>query len=105
MVVSPGVVMGRVKLLRNVHEKTVDNGEILVAFTTDPGWTPLFINAAAVIPEIGGVLQPGAVVAREYGKPCVAGIADVLTCFADGQSVEVDGTAGVVRIILELPTE
>lgn len=99
MAVSPGVVSGRIKVLRNAHEKSVEKGEILVAFTTDPGWTPLFINAAAVILEVGGVLQHGAVVAREYGKPCVAGIADVLHRFADGQLVEVDGSAGVVRFI------
>jgi phosphohistidine swiveling domain-containing protein len=99
MAVSPGVVTGRIKLMRDAHEKRVEKGEILVAFTTDPGWTPLFVNAAAVILEVGGVLQHGAVVAREYGKPCVAGIPDVLNCFVDGQLVEVDGTAGVVRII------
>lgn len=97
--VSPGVVSGRVKLMHNAHDKSVEKGEILVAFTTDPGWTPLFINAAAVVLEVGGVLQHGAVVAREYGKPCVAGIADVLNRFSEGQMVEVDGTGGVVRII------
>jgi phosphohistidine swiveling domain-containing protein len=97
--VSPGVVSGRVKLMHNAHDKSVEKGEVLVAFTTDPGWTPLFINAAAVVLEVGGVLQHGAVVAREYGKPCVAGIADVLNRFSEGQMVEVDGTGGVVRII------
>ncbi|MDM5180023.1 PEP-utilizing enzyme [Massilia sp. DJPM01] len=99
--VSPGIARGKVKVMHNPHEKAVNPGEILVAFTTDPGWTPLFINAAAVILEVGGVLQHGAVVAREYGKPCVAGIADVLTRFHDGQLVEVDGSAGVVRFITE----
>jgi phosphohistidine swiveling domain-containing protein len=97
--ISPGIVSGRVKVLNNAHEKDVDRGEILVAFTTDPGWTPLFINAAAVVLEVGGVLQHGAVVAREYGKPCVAGIDDVLSRFTDGQLVEVDGNAGVVRVL------
>lgn len=96
---SPGVVSGRIKLMRDAHEKQVGKGEILVAFTTDPGWTPLFVNAAAVILEIGGALQHGAVVAREYGKPCVAGIPNVLNRFVDGQLVEVDGTAGIVRIM------
>lgn len=99
MAVAPGVVTGPVKILHNAHEKIIEKGDILVAFTTDPGWTPLFVNAAAVVLEVGGVLQHGAVVAREYGKPCVAGIADVLTRLSDGQLVEVDGTAGVVRII------
>ncbi|PWF39448.1 PEP/pyruvate-binding domain-containing protein [Massilia glaciei] len=97
--VSPGRATGRVKILRNAHEKAIEKGDVLVAFTTDPGWTPLFVNAVAVVLEVGGVLQHGAVVAREYGKPCVVGIGDVLTRLHDGQMVEVDGTTGVVRII------
>jgi phosphohistidine swiveling domain-containing protein len=103
MAVSPGVVSGRIRIMHTAHEKGIEKGDVLVAFTTDPGWTPLFVNAAAVILEVGGVLQHGAVVAREYGKPCVAGIADVLQRFVDGQLVEVDGTAGVVRIVSEPP--
>jgi rifampicin phosphotransferase len=99
MAVSPGVVTGPVKMLRNPHEKPVNKGDVLVAYTTDPGWTPLFVNAAAVVLEVGGVLQHGAVVAREYGKPCVAGIDRLMTKLRDGQRVEVDGTAGVVRVL------
>ncbi len=57
------------------------------------------INASAIILQIGGMMQHGGVVAREYGKPCVAGIEHVLTRFKDGQIVEVDGSAGVVRLI------
>ena len=97
--ISPGVARGAVKVLRDPFEKPVLPGEVLVAVTTDPGWTPLFINAAAVVLEVGGELQHGALVAREYGKPCVSGIADVLAQFKDGQRVEVDGDAGLVRLI------
>ena len=96
---SPGVAIGPVKVLNDPHEKSVDKGDVLVAYTTDPGWTPLFANAAAVVLELGGVLQHGAVVAREYGKPCVAGIDRVMTKLHDGQRVEVDGTAGVIRVL------
>ena len=99
MAVSPGVVTGPVKVLRDPHEKAVHKGDVLVAYTTDPGWTPLFVNAAAVVLEIGGVLQHGAVVAREYGKPCVVGIDRLMTKLHDGQRVEVDGTAGVIRLL------
>ncbi len=99
MALSPGVATGRVKVLRDPHEKPVDKGDVLVAYTTDPGWTPLFVNAVAVVLEVGGVLQHGAVVAREYGKPCVAGIDRLMTKLQDGQRVEVDGTAGVVRLL------
>jgi len=96
--VSPGVATGRIKVLHNPYEKRVDRGDVLVAYTTDPGWTPLFVNAAAVLLEVGGVLQHGAVIAREYGKPCVVGIDGLMSRFHDGQTVEVDGTAGVVRL-------
>ncbi len=99
MAVSPGVVTGPVKVLRDPHEKPVNKGDVLVAYTTDPGWTPLFVNAAAVVLEVGGILQHGAVIAREYGKPCVVGIDRLVTKLHDGQRVEVDGTAGVIRLL------
>ncbi|MCP4318618.1 MAG: hypothetical protein GY789_22120 [Hyphomicrobiales bacterium] len=97
--VSPGMVTGPVKVLHSPHEKHVDEGDVLVAYTTDPGWTPLFTNAAAVVLEVGGVLQHGAIVAREYGKPCVVGVDRVMKKLRDGQRVEVDGTAGVIRLV------
>ena len=97
--VSPGIVQGPVKVLNDPFEKDVLPGDVLVAVTTDPGWTPLFINAAAVVLEHGGELQHGALVAREYGKPCVTGIQDVTDHFRDGQRVEVDGSAGTVRVV------
>ena len=97
--ISPGTVTGPIKVLNNPFEKDIEPGDILTAVTTDPGWTPLFINAAAVILEIGGELQHGALVAREYGKPCVAGIPDVTNLLHDGQIVEVDGSAGTIRIV------
>ena len=97
--VSPGVARGPVKVLNEPFEKPIEPGDVLVAVTTDPGWTPLFINAAAVLLEIGGELQHGALVAREFGKPCVTGIADVANRLRDGQIVEVDGAAGTVRVI------
>ena len=98
MAVSPGSVTGPVKVLRNPRDKPVEKGDVLVAYTTDPGWTPLFVNAAAVVLEVGGVLQHGAVIAREYGKPCVVGVDRVVSKLRDGQTVEVDGTEGVIRL-------
>lgn len=97
--ISSGVVRGRVKVLHTPHEKPFEKGEILVARATDPGWTPLFVNAAGVILEVGGVLQHGALVAREYGLPCVAGIDRATEIWKDGQMVEVDGSQGIVRVI------
>jgi pyruvate,water dikinase len=97
--ISRGIAVGRIKVLHTPREKPIEKGDVLVAYTTDPGWTPLFVNAEAVILEVGGMLQHGGVVAREYGKPCVAGIQGVTTSLKDGQLVEVDGTTGVVRIL------
>lgn len=101
---SPGLVSGFARTLRSPHEKPLLKGEVLIAYTTDPGWTPIFSNAAAVVLEIGGALQHGAVVARELGLPCVAGIGGISTAITDGQLVEVDGSAGTVRL-LSTPSE
>lgn len=102
MPVSPGVVRGPVRVLHRPEDGPLEPGDILVAHTTDPGWTPLFVNAGAVVLEVGGVLQHGAVVAREYGKPCVSGISQAITRLHDGELVEVDGSAGVVRKLSEV---
>jgi phosphoenolpyruvate synthase/pyruvate phosphate dikinase len=97
--ISPGIVRGRIKVLHRPDEKPVLPGEILVARATDPGWTPLFLNAGGILLEIGGMLQHGALVAREYGKPCVAGIESATSMLSDGQVVEMDGANGIVRFI------
>ena len=65
----------------------------------DPGWTPLFLNAGGIILEVGGMLQHGALVAREYGKPCVSGLENATEILKDGQTVEMDGASGIVRLI------
>lgn len=97
--ISNGTARGRIKVLHHPDEKPLEYGEILVAKATDPGWTPLFVNASAVILEVGGLLQHGALVAREYGLPCVGGIPDVTQKFHDGELVEVDGSSGMVRVL------
>jgi len=99
MPVSSGIARGKIKVLHSPTEKPFLKGEILVAKATDPGWTPLFINASAVILEVGGVLQHGALVAREYGLPCVTGVENATTLFKDGTVVEVDGSEGIIRLI------
>ena len=63
---------------------------------TDPGWTPLFLRAAAIVMETGGYLSHGAIVAREYGIPAVANVPGILEALADSDPVLVDGTAGPV---------
>ncbi|MEL7060438.1 MAG: PEP/pyruvate-binding domain-containing protein [Acidobacteriota bacterium] len=95
--ISSGRARGRVRLLDQPDAGPFAAGDILVAYATDPGWTPLLARAGAVVLEIGGALQHGAVVAREYGKPCVAGIDRLLERLDDGCFVEVDGDRGIVR--------
>lgn len=97
--ISAGVVRGKVKVLASPDEKPLEVGEILVARATDPGWTPLFINAAGLILEVGGLLQHGALVAREYGLPCVGGVTGATRIWHDGDLVEVDGDTGAVKLI------
>jgi pyruvate,water dikinase len=74
----------------------LEPGEILVAPSTDPGWTPLFLTAGGLVMEMGGANSHGAVVAREYGIPAVVGVPDATTRLTTGQRVHVDGTHGVV---------
>lgn len=97
---SPGKVVARARVLHNLSDSTrLRPGEVLVAETTAPPWTPLFASAAAVVTDTGGVLSHCAVVAREYRIPAVVGIGTATTVIRDGQLIEVDGDAGTVRIL------
>ncbi len=73
-------------------------GDVLVAETTAPPWTPLFATASAVVTDTGGILSHCAVVAREYRIPAVVGTGRATAAICDGQILEVDGDAGLVRI-------
>ena len=97
--VSPGVVEGVVHVIRDPQRETVAPGDILVAQFTDPGWTPLFINAGGLILEVGGALTHGAVVAREYGIPAVVGVRDATKTLQTGQRVRVDGNRGIIEVL------
>jgi len=76
----------------------LEPGEILVAPSTDPGWTPLFLTAGGLVMEMGGANSHGAVVAREYGIPAVVGVPNATTGITSGQRITVDGSAGTVTI-------
>jgi pyruvate,water dikinase len=96
---SPGRAVGRARVVREAGEGVrLIKGEILVAPTTDPGWTPLFLNAAGLVMEVGGVLCHGAIVAREYGLPAVVGVSGATDRIRDGDEVIVDGSAGTVGL-------
>ncbi len=96
-----GVASGRATVqARIIHHPTeghrLQPGDILIAPSTDPGWTPLFLRAAAVVMEVGGYLSHGAIVAREYGIPAVVNIPGLLKTVQDGQRLVVDGDTGRV---------
>jgi phosphoenolpyruvate synthase/pyruvate phosphate dikinase len=99
--ISPGIIKGRAKVLHSPYEKPLLKGEIMVAKMSEPSWTPIFINAAGVVLEVGGPLQHGAIIAREYGIPCVSGVYGATKQIKDGDLLEVDGSDGHVRIINE----
>ncbi len=99
--ISAGIIKGYAKVLKTPYEKPVLQGEILVTHATEPSWTPVFNNASGVVLEVGGMLQHGAIIAREYGLPCVSGIRTAMEKIKDGDLLEVDGTNGIVRIIVE----
>ena len=97
---SRGVVRGTAKVLHSLDEASkLEQGDILVAATTTPPWTPIFANIAAVVTDSGGILSHPAVIAREYGIPAVVGTAQSTSVIKDGQMIEVDGDKGIVRIL------
>jgi pyruvate,water dikinase len=98
---SPGVAHGVARVIRSPNGARIDPGEILVAPSTDPGWTPLFLTAAGLVMEMGGMMSHGAVVAREYGIPAVVGVAAATDRIASGQRITVDGSAGTVSTSTE----
>lgn len=95
---SPGIARGTARIVRSADELArVQRGDILIAPATDPGWTPVFARIAGLIVERGGMLSHSAVVAREYRVPAVAAIPGIVDAIHDGEMVEVDGNAGVVK--------
>ncbi|MFP3460304.1 PEP/pyruvate-binding domain-containing protein [Arthrobacter globiformis] len=97
---SAGTVTGRARVILDPAGAHLEPGEILVAPSTDPGWTPLFMTAGALVMEMGGPISHGAVVAREYGIPAVVGVPDATVRIRTGDPVTVDGAAGTVVLDL-----
>jgi pyruvate,water dikinase len=95
---SPGVYSGTARVVLEPAGAQLEPGEVLVAPFTDPGWTPLFMTAGALVMEMGGMMSHGSIVAREYGIPAVVGVAAATTAIKTGQKVTVDGTKGLVML-------
>jgi pyruvate,water dikinase len=95
---SPGVYTGTARVVLEPSGARLEPGEVLVAPFTDPGWTPLFMTAGALVMEMGGMMSHGSIVAREYGIPAVVGVPAATTEIKTGQRVTVDGGKGVVLV-------
>ncbi|RKU29468.1 hypothetical protein C6497_06050 [Candidatus Poribacteria bacterium] len=100
--VSAGIGIGHARVLSQPSEiNPSDRNYILICPSTDPAWTPLFLNASGLVMERGGMLSHGAVVAREYGIPAVVNISNATHNISDGQMIEVNGNNGKVAIVSE----
>lgn len=99
---SPGVIRGRARIITSPTEvDELEPEDVLVAATTDPAWTPLFLTSAAVVTEVGGIFSHGPIVCRELGTPCVVALEDACRKIPDGAQIEVDGAAGTVTIMAD----
>ncbi len=96
---SAGRITAKARVILNPVGAHLEPGEILVAPSTDPGWTPLFLTAGGLVMEMGGSMSHGAVVAREYGIPAVVGVTGATEKIQNGQVITVDGSLG--KIVLE----
>ncbi|HEY9205535.1 MAG TPA: PEP/pyruvate-binding domain-containing protein [Candidatus Methanoperedens sp.] len=95
--VAAGRASGNARIVRHPGENTkLKSGDVLVAPSTDPGWTPLFLRAKALVMEVGGYTSHGAIVAREYGIPAVVNVPGVMKTLKDGEQLTVDGDEGKV---------
>jgi phosphohistidine swiveling domain-containing protein len=100
LAVSGGRAEGRARVLLSPAEgHRLQTGEVLVAPSTDPAWSPLFLRASGLVMEIGGFLSHGSIVAREYGIPAVANIPEVTRAIEDGAWIAVDGDRGEVEVL------
>ncbi|PEP71964.1 phosphoenolpyruvate synthase [Bacillus wiedmannii] len=97
--VSSGVVEGRARIILNMEEANLEEGDILITAFTDPGWTPLFVSIKGLVTEVGGLMTHGAVIAREYGLPAVVGVENATKRIKDGQRIRVHGTEGYVEVL------
>lgn len=102
--VCGGRVRGRVRIVRPETIDDLQPGEILVAEVTDVGYTAAFCYAAAVVTELGGPMSHAAVVAREFGFPCVVDAQGATRFLPQGALIEVDGATGEIQV-LELVSE
>ncbi|MCP1311524.1 phosphoenolpyruvate synthase [Paenibacillus tyrfis] len=97
--VSSGVIEGRARVILNMEDADLEDGDILVTSFTDPSWTPLFVSIKGLVTEVGGLMTHGAVIAREYGLPAVVGVENATKLIKDGQRIRLNGTEGYIEVL------
>lgn len=97
--VSSGVMEGRARVNLSMENAVLEEGDILVTSFTDPGWTPLFVSIKGLVTEVGGLMTHGAVIAREYGLPALAGMEITTKLIKDEQRIRVYGREGYIEIL------
>ena len=96
---SAGRYTGTVRVIRGEDEfDQVQAGDVVVCRVTSPTWSIVFPTMGALVTDVGGVLSHPAIIAREFGVPCIVGTGNATSVLATGQLVTVDGTAGAVRV-------
>lgn len=96
---SPGIAGGPPHVAATLDDLgSLNYGDVLVCPMTTPAWTSSFGIASAVVTELGNPLSHAAIVAREYGIPCVLGLTGAMNLAQDAARVGVDGDRGVVSI-------
>jgi pyruvate,water dikinase len=94
-----GVATGIARVINDPEDAAdLEPGAVLIAPLTDPGWTPIFTSAEAVVVNVGSAMSHAAIVSRELGIPCVLGVKDATKRIADGTRITVDGAAGTVTV-------
>ena len=101
LAVSTGIVEGRARIVKNIKDASLSEGDILVAEFTDPSWTPAFVSIKGLVTEVGGLMTHGAVIAREFGLPAVVSVRDATTLIKDGQLIRLNGNEGYIEILSE----
>jgi len=99
LAVSTGIVEGRARVILDMADADVEEGDILVTAHTDPSWSPLFVAIKGLVTEVGGLMTHGAVIAREYGLPAVVGVERATRLIEDGRRIRLNGSEGYIELL------
>ncbi|XP_012151249.2 rifampicin phosphotransferase isoform X1 [Megachile rotundata] len=98
--VYSGSILGRACVITDVSEaKTIQHGDILITYSTDIAWSPYFSLLSGIVTELGGLISHGAVIAREYGLPCIIGAKMATRLFQTGDTVLLQADIGTLQLV------